>query len=321
MEIKASKTQRDILQQFLENDLRNLLNECVSLKNILMSESDALNAGKPEEYKRLLTQEKGQSQKFRDILKKDGELERRFTRAYGSARYIDYNEIIAKMKHGFSKFLAQHTGYKLKILEPIGVDNIPSFGPLVIAPRHYEAGVDSAALFSAIPRRAFILAGIDWVQTGTQYLSSKLLYSGLGAIKLNRPTRPDNIKIENSPYYIKGASASEAIKQIILLLQSREAIIIFPEGWANEGRTQGHIEKPNGVLPAQDGFIVATELAQREMKQKISIIPTGIIIDHDQKTIQAVFGKPMYYEDMNKEGYRKAFGQKVMSEIKRLSGL
>jgi 1-acyl-sn-glycerol-3-phosphate acyltransferase len=152
-----------------------------------------------------------------------------------------------------------------------------------------------------------------------------MLYSGLGAIKINRQSRPDSdLKVESSPYYTKGASTGDAIKQIVFLLQSGESIILFPEGWANEGRTQGTIDKPNGVLVAQEGFMLATELAQRASTQKIPIIPTGLVVDKNEKTIRAVFGKPMYYENVDAKqinNYRKAFGEQLMSEIKKLSNI
>jgi 1-acyl-sn-glycerol-3-phosphate acyltransferase len=102
----------------------------------------------------------------------------------------------------------------------------------------------------------------------------------------------------------RGAGDSESIRTCILILQAGEAVIVFPEGHRNDGRS---------LNPLLAG------VAMLSKKAGVPVIPAGI--SGTQKggkgQVTVIFGKPFRYEDCDEGSSEKAKRQRFLEELDR----
>jgi putative membrane protein len=162
---------------------------------------------------------------------------------------------------------------------------------------------------------------MDWIQAKKDVLTAPLIYKWMGTVRMNRLDAPHSTKFPE-------ATSISAMRKLILLLRSKEAILIFPEAWPNIDSHYTPKQTKEEFLPLQRGFLSCLEEAQKRPRE-IPLVPIGLIYDEMKKTILVNFGRPLYYDitsenrkDNKKyDTIRQSFMETVTNEIMRLSGL
>jgi len=314
---KLNKNSELLLINSLNDDLTKIISDCKSFKILFNAQLETLKLKDIRNYQELFNKELLLINNLLDLLKTDGELEKTFNNNLRVAKTIFYSKFwsnaLSKLAGVFAK-----SAWKIKVE---GKENILLTGSVMFASRHYNGDYDGGVLLSSIKRRVFILTGMDWIQSRMDRLIVPLTYKLMGAIPVNRLNSPFITRFPN-------ATTLSAMRKLILLLQSREAILIFPEAWPNLDKHYTPKKIENEFLPLQEGFIFCLEEAQK-VPREIPVIPVGLIYDNATKIVTVSFGKPIYYDltsknrklDSHADEIRKSFNDVVTSEIKRLSGL
>lgn len=176
-------------------------------------------------------------------------------------------------------------------LRSVGEENIPPSGPLIVAPVHVSY-LDPPAVACGTKRRQLRFMAKEELFKGVM---GKLITS-LGAFPVKR-----------------GESDTESIRKAIAVLESGEALLIFPEGTRGDGKT---------MLPINRGV---TMLAKRT---NAPVLPVGIVGTHivmprgakgRKHPMLIAYGQPFTYEQIstgaNERENRELFAQELQRRI------
>lgn len=173
-----------------------------------------------------------------------------------------------------------------------GRDNIPRTGAVIFAPIHVSH-VDPPAVACGCSRRMRFMAKAELFD----HKFFGWLIGSLGAFRVNREE-----------------SDTESIRTTIDLLNSGEAVLVFPEGTRGDGKT---------MLP------VARGVAMLAKKTNAQVVPVGLIGTVDKwpkgaskprrARVTVVYGKPFTYtevctdtsEKRNRETFAKVLAEKI----------
>ncbi len=157
-------------------------------------------------------------------------------------------------------------------LSVTGVENIPSSGAFILAPVHRS--IMDIPIASAVTRRRMRFMGKDslWRHKTLGYM-----FSALGAFPVTR-----------------GTADLEALRRCILVINSGEPLVLFPEGTRQNG---------DAIQPLFDGA------AYVALKTRVPIVPVGIGGSEDimpsgsskirRRKCAAVIGAPIYPAQTN----------------------
>lgn len=108
-----------------------------------------------------------------------------------------------------------------------GAENVPSSGPLLVAPTHFS-NFDPPAVAAALRTRAL------------SFMAKEELFKYPGLSHL--------IRSLNAFPFARGKGDTEAIRKAIQLLQEGRAVLVFPEGTRGDGVALGTISPGIGVF-------------------------------------------------------------------------
>ncbi|AIE84287.1 lysophospholipid acyltransferase family protein [Fimbriimonas ginsengisoli] len=176
-------------------------------------------------------------------------------------------------------------------LRSVGQENVPLTGPLIVAPNHVS-NLDPPAVACGTKRRQLRFMAKEELFKG--FLGK--LISSLGAFPVKR-----------------GEGDTESIRNAIAILESGEALLIFPEGTRGDGRT---------MLPVNRGV---TMLAKRT---NALVLPVGIIGTHivspkgakgKSHPMLVAYGEPFTYQQTatgaNERENRELFAAELEKRI------
>jgi 1-acyl-sn-glycerol-3-phosphate acyltransferase len=162
-----------------------------------------------------------------------------------------------------------------------GRERIPTGVPLLIAANHQNALVDSLIVAWVMPRRIAMTAKA----TLTQNPLIALLFRIVGVVPLRRVS--DEARKANGASPDRSRNA-EAFREILNLLEHRQAVLIFPEG-------KSHNEV--GLEPLKTGLARLALRARDERSIKgVTILPLGLIFEDKGvpgTAIGALVGEPI----------------------------
>jgi 1-acyl-sn-glycerol-3-phosphate acyltransferase len=174
----------------------------------------------------------------------------------------------------------------------IGRENIPATGGVIFAPIHLSH-TDPPAVACGCSRRLRFMSKAEMFEH--KFLG--WLIGSLGAFRVNR-----------------GEGDTESIRTAIELLNSGEAILIFPEGTRGDGEVMLPISRGVGLLAK---------------KTNAQIVPVGLIGTRERlakgssklhrSVVTVVYGKPFTYADIcqdsnekkNRETFAKILSQRI----------
>jgi uncharacterized membrane protein/1-acyl-sn-glycerol-3-phosphate acyltransferase len=183
-----------------------------------------------------------------------------------------------------------------------GVENVPRSGPTLIVARHYHNVYDGVALFTTLPRPFHILVALDWAQTRWQRFGMEL------ACSLARwPVVLRGERLNQSDARARSAyTASEAlgylrraVRDAARLLREGKALVIFPEAYPNIDPHYTPKQDAHAFLPFRPGFVKLAELAERDGRARVAMVPAGLTYTRQQKRWQVMlrFGKPLFLHE------------------------
>lgn len=180
--------------------------------------------------------------------------------------------------------VVSHIIYRVKIE---GLENIPDEGGAILCPNHLHA-FDSVVLGSHIKRMVYAMAKEELFKT--KFKNEFMTAMGCFPVK-------------------RGAGGEEAVKKSIDILNSKDLLIIFPEGTRNG--------MAKGVRPKKGAALIA-------LKSQVPIIPVGI--NGTFKFLSKItikIGKPIdlseYYAEEQTTETLQEIMDNVMGEVVKLS--
>lgn len=161
-----------------------------------------------------------------------------------------------------------------------GAEHLPRMGATVIAARHYHNLLDGLALLRYARRPAHLFVTLDWVRTPLQRQGMEL------ACRMARwPTALRNDEFNLRRGHFQGTSAytlgdaqpmlRAATRLAIDLLRAGETLVIFPEAYPNVDPYPNPKADGRDFLPFAPGFVKLAQLAERDGKTHVSIVPAG----------------------------------------------
>ena len=175
----------------------------------------------------------------------------------------------------------------------VGSENIPPTGPVIFAPIHLSH-TDPPAVACGCKRRLRFMSKAEMFEK--KFLG--WLIGSLGAFRVSR-----------------GEGDTESVRTAIELLNSGEAILIFPEGTRGDGKTMNPISRGVSLLAK---------------KTNAQIVPVGLIGTFDRlpkgssklhrSAVTVVYGMPFTYNEVcndssekkNRETFARVLAQRIV---------
>lgn len=175
-----------------------------------------------------------------------------------------------------------------------GLENVPARGATLIVARHVHHEFDGAILEQHIPRDVHIFVGLDWVERRIVRALMERLCAAVGwpvALRSGGFTSPaarSAFSPQETFRYLQ-----EATRSTVELLRAGELVVVFPEGFPDVDPKGSR--KPLGrMLPFQDGFARFIELAERDSRTRVAVVPAGFSFSGpDYRRPIARFGEPL----------------------------
>lgn len=205
-----------------------------------------------------------------------------------------------------------------------GLEHIPSHGPALIVARHYHHLYDGLALFTAIPRRFHVVVALDWAQNKpTRWFFSTINHVARWPTLL-RTGAVNHQHARGSHKLFSQADVRRyqraAMKQSVKLLVEGRLLVIFPEGYPNIDPVYTPKTKSEEFLPFRPGFVSILSAAEKQLKQKIPIVPTGLFYARGNPwTAHLRFGAPVYFDNRRGKERLVEVAERAVKELSNLS--
>ena len=169
--------------------------------------------------------------------------------------------------------------FRSKLIQNVeGLEHIPRSGPVLLVARHFHWYYDGHVLVRAIPRRLHIIVALDWLQSRALRLLIEFACSLPDWPIVLRGEEFRKHK-EDEPWVYAPVLARRYLRRLMLagvrLLRSGEMLVMFPEGYANIDPHPTPKTDLDAFLPFRRGFVRLAELAERDGKTRVAIIPAG----------------------------------------------
>src|SRR5579885_3679993 len=183
-----------------------------------------------------------------------------------------------------------------------GVEHIPRSGPVLIVANHVHYFFDGYILIRTVPRRLHTLVALDWVQVQALRLVIELACSLADwPVVLRSEQLRERDTSQNWAY--KPLESRQYLRQVISntvrLLRASEALAIFPEAYPAFDPHPTLKHAPDEFLPFRPGFIKLVELAERDHRTRVAIVPAGLMYTSTGKGWQATvqYGQALFLSD------------------------
>jgi len=161
-------------------------------------------------------------------------------------------------------------------LKITGREHIPQTGPCLIVARHYHNLLDGCALYQATDRPLHILVGLDWAGTGLVRRGMELLCRMVDWPLMMRPDAVERAGVAASQRAEMRRLLLEATRRSVDLLEAGDLLVVFPEGYpVVDPHASTPRERPDGLLPFQQGVVRLASLAERRIGQAVPLVPVG----------------------------------------------
>jgi putative membrane protein len=161
-----------------------------------------------------------------------------------------------------------------------GAEHLPRDGATLIVARHYHDLLDGLVLLCHARRPTHIFVALDWARTSLERRGMEL------ACRMARwpaVLRTDAFNLSRG--HFEGDSAYRlheaqpmlrvAIRLATDLLRAGETLVIFPEAYPNVDPLPSPKDDGREFLPFEPGFAKLAQLAARDGKTRVSIVPAG----------------------------------------------
>jgi putative membrane protein len=161
---------------------------------------------------------------------------------------------------------------------------------VLIVARHFHHLYDGCVLLKSIPRPLHILVALDWVQrpwlrsvmeractlaTWPMLLRVEQLNTGVGKQVEEGQGAYSRNEVKK---YLR-----HAIRDSVQLLRNGEVLVVFPEAYPNIDPAFTPKENDDAFLPFRQGFARIVEMAEKDGRTPVAIIPTGFTYIHNNE--------------------------------------
>ncbi len=186
-----------------------------------------------------------------------------------------------------------------------GVEHVPLSGPVLIAARHFHYFYDGYILVRAIPRRMHTIVALDWVPSRKLRLVIELACSLADWPVVLRSEQFHEHESDKQWAYTS-TDARQYLRQLtrstVRLFRSGEMMIIFPEGYPNIDPHPTPKPDLEAFMPFKPGFVKLVELAEKDRKTRVAIVPAGLSYargQDDRWHTTVRFGYPRFRNDFD----------------------
>ena len=190
-----------------------------------------------------------------------------------------------------------------------GLEYVPRSGPVLIVARHFHHLYDGCVLLGTVRRRLHILVALDWVQK--RWLRRLMewactLVDWPAMLRIERLGEDD--KAINCVPSAAGRSAysrgefrpylRRATAESVRLLRTGEVLVVFPEAYPNIDPAPTPKMEKEAFLPFRPGFARLVELAERDGRTRVAIVPAGFTyVQRERWYITLRFGPALFSDD------------------------
>lgn len=198
-----------------------------------------------------------------------------------------------------------------------GLEHVPPTGPAIIAARHFHWLYDGAVLVASVPRPCFFILGLDWVY-GRRHRRFMTWLCGTVRWPVIFPADPPT---SATPRRLGHRQLHRATREVTALLRGGNLFVIFPEGFATIDVVATPKSDERDFLPFAQGFARFAELAARDGRTVVPIVPAGLSYERAPGRRWRVvlrFAPPVYVGEGTD---RDALIRSVEEQVRELSGL
>ena len=167
-----------------------------------------------------------------------------------------------------------------------GREYLPQTGSVIIVARHFHHLYDGCVLLKAVPRPLHILVALDWIQKPWLRHIMELACTWAAWPMLLRVEqfstdtdgRPGAYSHSEAKKYLR-----HAIQNSVQLLRNEEVLVVFPEAYPTIDPVSTPKASEDDFLPFRSGFARIVELAEKDKKTHVAIIPAGFTCSHPSK--------------------------------------
>lgn len=201
-----------------------------------------------------------------------------------------------------------------------GLEHLPREGALLIACRHVHHLYDGCLLLSAVPRPLHILVALDWVgDRRTRLLMEWACGTARWPVVLRAERLQPAAEQRGRAYSPEevGGYVLRAARAAVGLLRAGEGLVIFPEAYPAIDPHASPRAGDDDFLPFRPGFIRLAEMAQRDGRTRVAIVPAGLAYRRGPRWRATLrFAAPLYVEN---RADRPRVAQAVEERVRRLS--
>jgi uncharacterized membrane protein/1-acyl-sn-glycerol-3-phosphate acyltransferase len=160
-----------------------------------------------------------------------------------------------------------------------GLEHVPRRGPVLIAARHFHYFYDGYILLRAIPRRLHTIVALDWLRSRRSRLAIELGCALVDWLVVLRSEQLRNQERSEERAYTP-SEVRQYLRQMALravsLLRAGEVLVIFPEAYPNIDPHPSPKADLQQFLPFRPGFVKLVELAERDGRTQVGVVPAGL---------------------------------------------
>ncbi|WP_376795592.1 carotenoid biosynthesis protein [Thermogemmatispora sp.] len=202
-----------------------------------------------------------------------------------------------------------------------GLEQVPRKGPILIAARHFHYFYDGYALLRALPRRLHTVVALDWLRSKRLRFAIELGCSLVDWLVVLRSEQfreqPGNTEPRAySPREVRRYMRQMATRAVSLL-RAGEVLVIFPEAYPNIDPHPSPKADLEQFLPFRPGFVKLVELAERDGRTQVAVVPAGLAYAREggrrqRWRVTVRFGRALYRKDFaSAEQMRRAVEEQV----------
>jgi 1-acyl-sn-glycerol-3-phosphate acyltransferase len=204
------------------------------------------------------------------------------------------------------------------IIEVTGFPHLPKHGPVLVVARHYHHLFDGIALLLSMPRPIHILATLDWIKSGH---ARRLMQLATTLARWPVVVRSHALQAGVDSSHTKREAQRKALCDSVELLAQDRILVVFPEGYPTIDPHYTPKTRPEEFLHFKSGFAAIAAAAERRVKAKIPMLPTGLIYTKvgqgSRWTVRLNIGEPVYSKDFASRQLLLKYMEQRVAELSR----
>ncbi len=187
-----------------------------------------------------------------------------------------------------------------------GLENVPKQGAVLIVSRHFHHLFDGAIFMTRLRHPVHIFVALDWARTRwvramVKWACRVVAWPGVLRADASNAGRGQSdgsrhaYRLNEAGRYLRLATATS-----VAALRSGDILVIFPEAYPNIDPHGSPKADEDAFLPFAPGFVKLAQLAERDGRTRVSVVPAGFdsqTLSTGRQRITVRFGAPVLLTD------------------------